>query len=73
MKLAELNDRLEQLDPQVLTRRREFCHLTDTPVFIPFKTPTKGTGGCHQMTVSPTATAGPGGGRGLDRAVQRLP
>ena len=29
-----------------------------TPLFIPIETPTKVTGGCHQMTVSPTARSG---------------
>ena len=40
----------------VPSRRREFCHFDDTPCFIPIETPTKGAGGCHQMTeLSPTA------------------
>ena len=43
--------------PHLITRRQEFCHFDD-PLFIPIKTPAKGTGRCHQMTVlSPTAAA----------------
>ena len=37
------------------SRRREFCHFASTTLFIPVESPDKGTGGCHQMTVSPTA------------------
>ena len=28
------------------------CDSADTPLLIPIETPNKGTGGCHQMTVS---------------------
>ena len=31
--------------------------ILTTPLFIAIETPTKGTGGCHQMTVSPTANS----------------
>ena len=37
------------------SRRREFCQFAGTPLFIPVETPAKVQGGCHQMTVSPTA------------------
>ena len=35
--------------------RRRGCHFGDTPLFIPIEPPAKSTGGCRQMTVSPTA------------------
>ena len=47
------------------SRRREFCHVNDTPFFIPIETTTKGRGRCSRMTVSPTARHArrPGGER----------
>ena len=44
----------EMLSPGAASRRRD-CHFDGTPLCFPIETPTKGTGGCHQMTVSPTA------------------
>ena len=41
--------------------RRRDCHFDDTSLFIPIVTPNKGAGGCHQMTVSPTARRGQAG------------
>ena len=39
------------------SRRREFCHLTATPCLSLLKhLMNEGTGGCHQMAVSPRAT-----------------
>ena len=37
------------------SRRREFCHFADTPLFIPIETPAEGRVGCSRMTVLPTA------------------
>ena len=37
------------------SRRREFCHFDDTPCLSLLKHLIKVQGGCHQMTVSPTA------------------
>ena len=48
------------------SRRREFCHFTDTPCLSLLKHLIKVHGGCHQMTVSPTASVA------LDHRVQLL-
>ena len=42
--------------------------ILTTSLFIAIETPTKGTGGCHQMTVSPTATPIRDGGAGTLRS-----
>ena len=49
---------LEPHRPQADAAVGETVILMPPPVFIPIETLTEGTGGCHQMTVSPTARSG---------------